>query len=177
MQAREPQGPIQANPDGLLGLFQIKGQAINPNSLQGFIQGVIDTTEFFIAGRARRLAVGANVVGASSGIGQSFTTPVVASVGEVLYFRRGGIYFNVPPGEQLLQLGLCMFQVGSPTEIVPLVSVQGDFTAGALGLAISVSLPGALVLPGGWQLGCDLCYEGATPTSIVGAFEFVRLPA
>ncbi len=51
--ARGPQGPIQRTFGALLGLLDLKGSEVSPNTIAGFTQPVIDTTPFLLGGMQR----------------------------------------------------------------------------------------------------------------------------
>jgi len=48
MEVREPAGPIQRAPQGLLSFFDLKGQASNPNALYSGIMPTFDLEKWFL---------------------------------------------------------------------------------------------------------------------------------
>jgi len=176
--AREPQGPIQTNPDGLLGFLGIKGQGVNPNSLAGFVQPTIDVDQYFLASRLVQLQVLANGVGPFASGSVAFITPCTPPSGRTWIFNRGGIGVTVTPtAVQQVQMALVLRKIGGPVSVAPIAYASETFDISANAKFLFVELPEPLVLSTGWELRFGLSLDEPGAFSVDGSFQFLDVPS
>lgn len=152
MEARAPQGPIQRTFLGLLGLVDLKGSELTPNSLQGFTQPVLDVGLFLRAG-VRKTIRGDSVHGAtSSETFGNFAGAVTVPQGKVWLVESVTVTWNVQPTESLKSLGVMVIPDG-PFAPQLLASSHGNWGSPASVEYALVGWNGLIVVRGGGSFG------------------------
>lgn len=93
MIAREPQGPIQKNPAGLLSFLGIKGTGETPNSLDGKITPIIDVQQFFLANATQCLQE--DLFTGPGGTGGALITFFIVPTGKIWFVRKLSVVFQI----------------------------------------------------------------------------------
>lgn len=152
MQAREPQGPIQKAPAGLLGLLGLKQSGATPNSLAGSVQATVDALPFFLSNpRIQLKATGTAAAGNENGL-RAFTVPPIPAIGEIWVISRGTVQVGVAPGESIgFVAPVQVHNNGTAFELIG-ENIGPIGTAGAGGRIVLAALEPGLILTAGYEI-------------------------
>lgn len=149
--ARGAQGPIQRAFTGLIGLLDLSGSEVTPNTIAGFVQPTLDTLPFLFAGigQSQSIATAFGNVPNSSFFSAALSVPS----GSAWLVRAITATWDVQPTETLRQFGVA---IRSPSQqALTLNTLIGNWgTAAAVDRAFC-SWEGLLVLPAGWTFGAS----------------------
>lgn len=108
MQPREPSGPIQRAPEGLLSFFGIKGVGQNPNALDSSVQSGLDVEKWFLARTPRLLYDRLSPIPAAKYTHDCNTLglAVAPPLGTVRYIRNVTVALAVAMPDEVIDLGI-----------------------------------------------------------------------
>lgn len=116
MDVRPAQGPVQITPDGLLGLLDLLGRGVVPNSIAGFVQPTLDMGQFYFNAQREILrgyaqgAAASNalyVVNWATGMPNA-GTPLSVPMNEVWCVERASLDYRVPDANDTVEsFGIC----------------------------------------------------------------------
>lgn len=176
-------GPIQRNPLGFLGFFDIKNLGVNPPQLADFIQPMIETRELYRAGQwvEQRAQI---VLAGAAGLMQfnTFTdgTSAIVPPSEVWWVDDFTITAGVLAGDQLAFLPAIR---GAPSGVAFTYQV-GDWSLGdrtatqvAAGLLSASNRAPFLISPGGnfSAIVVDGNAAGGLTRTLTAHMRFVRM--
>lgn len=108
MQPREPSGPIQRAPEGLLSFFGIKGVGQNPNALDSSVQSGFDIEKWFLARTPLLMSNRLSPIPASKYTNGCNSLGLVTAppLGTVRYVRNVTVTLSVAMPDEVIDLGI-----------------------------------------------------------------------
>jgi len=166
VKAREPQGPIQRPFYGLIGLLDLKGSELSPNTIEGSIRGAVDVEPYLLAGllqwREAPIAMDPLVLNSEF---NSSSNRLIVPEGRVWLVREITVALTVATPDTLDALAVAIAPSAYNNGSTTIAQVRGPW-AGSIDILAVCPFVGPLVLPAGFEIGFGFSgYDGIGGTS------------